>query len=155
MQKEALTSIFGKQVRAGQTVTVAEVKERTKNHPILSVSTTKDSCLKQVVNFVNYQAKTSSVQGSPPSTIAPVQTRVTDWLNQVSDHPTRTSARRLQWDVEDVKLLSKAFKKHPTLPTTGGIRKILASDSALKALLDQEGWTRVYNKLKNTYRAKK
>ena len=88
MQKEALTSIFGKEVRAGQTVTMAEVKEHTKNHPILSVLTTKDSHLKQVVNFVNYQAKTLSLQGSPPSTIAPVQTRVTNWLKQVSDRPT-------------------------------------------------------------------
>jgi len=61
----------------------------------------------------------------------------------------------LEWDVEDVKLLSKAFKKHPTLPTMEEIRKILPGDPALKALLDREGWTRVYNKLKNTYRAKK
>lgn len=66
MQKEALTSIFSKEVRAGQTLTMAEVKERTKNHSLLSVLTIKDSRLKQAVNFVNYQARTSSVQGSPP-----------------------------------------------------------------------------------------
>jgi len=157
MQKKALTSILGTEVRAGQTVTMAQVKERTKNHPILCVLTTKDSRLKQVVNFVNYQARTSSVQGLPPptTTIAPVQARVTDWLNQVSDRPTRTSTRRLEWDVENVKLLSRVFKKYPTLPTTEDIRKILGSDPELKALLEREGWTRVYNKLKNTYRAKK
>ena len=71
MQKEALTSIFKKEVSANQTVTMAEVKERTKKLPILCVLTTKDSRLKQVVNFVNYQARTSSVQGSPPTTAIP------------------------------------------------------------------------------------
>ena len=137
-------------------MTMAEVTQRTKNHPILCVLTTKDNRLKQVTNFVNYPARASSVQGSPPTTtIAPVQARVTDWLNQVSDRPTRSSARRLEWDAEDVKLLSQAFKKYPTLPTTEDIRKILGSNPELKALLEREGWTRVYNKLKNTYRAKK
>lgn len=101
-----------------------------------------------MVNFVNYKAKTSSVQGSPPSSIAPVETRVTNWLNQFSDRPTQTSARRLEWDAEDIKLLTKAFKKHPCLPKTDEIRKILASDPELKVLLDREGWSRVYNKVK-------
>ena len=155
MQKEALNSIFLKGVRAGQTVTMAEVKKLVAGHQILSVLTHYKTRLKQVVNYLNYKARSSAAKTTPPSTVAPVATKVTDWLSQTPDRPTRASVRRHEWDPEDEKVLTAAFKKYTTLPKTDKIRNILASDPDLKFILDREGWSQVYNKLKNMYCAKK
>jgi len=155
MQKVVLTAAFAKPIKSAQTLTMSEVKEQLKSQPTLSSLATTETRLKQVVNFVNYKARTSSVQGSLPPSIAPVETRVSNWSVKSDDRPTHTSARRTKWDENDMKVLPRALKKHAYLPSTHIIREILASTAELRALLDQEGWLRMYNKVKNMYCAPK
>ena len=82
MQKEELWEIFGESIDDGQMLPMSEVHERIKSVCILSMSTTFDVRMKQVVNYLNYEARKSS-----PSSVAVVETKVSSWVQKL-DNPS-------------------------------------------------------------------
>ena len=160
MQKEELMNVFREDIHAGRPVKASQVRERIKVIKILSVLTTSDQRMKSVQNYLNYEARKyalSQSQGSsPPASVAPADDKVSSWLDKYDEPSTRTtSAKRTEWSADDVAMLAKALKKYIYFPSTEKIREILASDSDIQALLDREGWSSVYNKIKNMYCTKK
>ena len=64
------------------------------------------------------------------------------------------SGKRQEWDEADTTALEKTFKKYPSLPSTAQIKGILRDQRNLADILDREGWTRVYTKIKNIFKKK-
>jgi len=86
----------------------------------------------------------------------PKEAKVSSWLDDFDDPSSRsTGPKWTEWDPEDTKLLKEAFRDFSELPATTDIRKTINNDRRLKDLMEQEGWARLYNKLKNLFRKKK
>jgi len=131
------------------------VQTRMARNSILATLATKPR-VKQVVNFVNELVRKQGKTATPPPAKPPAEAKSANWLDQFDDPETRSqSIRRMEWDPEDSEKLKRAFKGYRKLPTTFVIRTILNGDTELSAIKSREGWTRVYNKIKNIFRNKK
>ena len=155
-QKKHIMSTFAKQIQSGAKVSVSEVQRTLRSDPNLYFFSYSKSRVKQVVNFVNYAAKTERAKATPPQIEETPQAKVTNWLDDFDDPSTRSNAsKRNEWDPEDTALLKEAFKDFSVLPSTTQIRAVISQNSRLQTLLDGSRWARLYNKLKNMFRKTK
>ena len=156
LQKSQVEWLFKKEIDCQSKVTMEIVQTRMARNSILATLATKPSRVKQVVNFVNELVRKQGKTATPPPAKPPAKAKSANWLDQFDDPETRSqSIRRMEWDPEDSEKLERAFKGYRKLPTTFVIRTILNGDTELSAIKSREGWTRVYNKIKNIFRNKK
>lgn len=73
--------------------------------------------------------------------------KVTKWMEDFDDPSSRTSKRET-WDEMDTKILEERFKEYKSLPKTTVIRDLLGKDDEMYVILNREGWTRTYTKIK-------
>lgn len=136
-----------KQKAAILRVFVAEITAGTK----VSKATAQNRCCTTAVNHVNYL--TESRPRNPPKKLEePSTSKVHGWLDSFDDPSTRSSGKWQEWDEDDGKAIEKAFKKYPTLPSTTEIRGVFKQDTKLYTILNREGWTRAYTKVKNIFK---
>lgn len=151
-QKEELLVLFSEKIKAGQTVTRAEAKTSLAGTSgILSVLLT-DQRLKQVTNFVNYQARRTEI--SPPTASSDdSKAKVSEWLDQFDDPSMRSlSVKRNVWSSEETAIFEDSFKDHPTLPSTTIIREMVGEDTPLAEIHERVGWKRFYQKIRNLFK---
>lgn len=155
MQLEELEEVFSDEIESGKTVTMQEVRRRIIGITILSPLSVTTARLKQATNFVNYLARKTSTT-TPPVSDADVGEKVSDWLNKFDDPSAQSqSVRREAWKPEETALFQRTFSTFPSLPSTKSIRKILEDDPQLNAILERDGWERVYNKIKNMFKSRR
>ena len=155
-QKDKIRSTFAKEIEAGTKVTMNEVQRTLRSVPKLCILSYSKNRVKQVVNFVNYVAKTQPAEAALPKIQQTTEAKVTSWLDDFDDPSTRSKAsRRNEWDPEDTALLMEAFQDFSELPHTTQIRAIISRDVRLQRLLEESKWDRFYNKLKNIFRKAK
>lgn len=152
-QKEAIKKVFNREITAGTKVSKATVQNRCCTTPVLAVLASSLKKVKQVVNHVNYIID-SSPKSLPTELPKPTTSKVHGWLDEFDDRSTRSSGKRQEWDEADTTALEKTFKKYPSLPSTAQIKGILRDQRNLADILDREGWTRVYTKIKNIFKKK-
>lgn len=110
------------------------------------------SRVKQVVNHVNYTIRKRASTATLPAA-EPPSDKISSWLDEFDDPSSRTT-RRSEWDEHDTRRLERAFQSFNKLPSTATIRSILDEDNELNTIRKREGWTRVYNKIKNMFKKK-
>lgn len=110
------------------------------------------SRVKQVVNHVNYTMRKLAKTATPPAA-EPPSDKLNSWLDVYDDPSSRTS-RRSEWSEQDTSRLERGFQSFNKLPSTAHIRTILKGNTELFTILVREGWTHVYNKLKNMFKKK-
>ena len=155
MQKEELREACMDNILDGNPVKMEDMRELVVKKAILRILASSEAKLKQAVNYVNYLVKKSNT-ASPPASVAAPQEKVSTWLDTFDKPLSRSSnPRRTEWDPEEASILERAFKSFDTLPPTSKIRTVLSGNKRLTAIVERDGWARVYNKLKNIYRNKK
>ena len=154
LQKGQINKTFQKEIENHIKVTVALVQSRMSLNSILSVLSSSQVRVKQVVNYINHQVEKGKKTVPLPESQPTEKGKVTHWMDAFDTPSTRSSGRRTEWDDKDTQRLEKAFSKHTKLPSTSAIRAIMDNDANLRAIKEREGWHRVYNKLKNIFRKK-
>lgn len=100
-----------------------------------------------MVNYVNYLAAKSPSK-TPKNLPEASTSKVDSWLGDFDNPSTRSTGRRELWDERDSKLLERKFKNHDTLPSTVIIRNRCQNDNDLFEIVQREGWSRLYTKIK-------
>lgn len=155
MQKSQVKWLFKKEIEHQAKVTMEVVQTRMAGNSILAALATKPTQVKQVVNFVNELVKKQGKTATLPAAKPPAEAKSDGWLDQFDDPESWSqSSRRMEWYPEDAEKLERAFKEYKNLPNTYTICSILDGDMELNAIRRREGWTRVYNKIKNIFRRK-
>ena len=80
-----------------------------------------------------------------------VTSKVSKWLNTTS---SLDSARRRHWSEEDTNALSLPFIGTKLVPTKQEIVSICENDQELSEILEREGTSRVYEKVKSIFRSR-
>ena len=153
-QKAATLKAFDKEITAGTKVSKALAQNRCGTTAALSVLSPSMAKVKQVVNHVNYIIEKKGGTLTPQSDEQTSPSKVTSWLHNYDDRSTRSSGKRQEWDGDDTKAIETTFKQHSSLPSTTEIKKILKQDTKLYFILEREGWSRVYTKVKNIFKKK-
>ena len=154
LQKGQINKTFQKEIENHIKVTVALVQSRMSLNSILSVLSSSQVRVKQVVNYINHQVEKGKKTVPLPESQPTEKGKVTHWMDAFDTPSTRSSGQRTELDDKDTQRLEKAFSKHTKLPSTSAIRAIMDNDANLRAIKEREGWHRVYNKLKNIFRKK-
>lgn len=149
--KEAIKRVFGKEISNGKNITIEEAQKRCCTTAVLSPLAVSKKRVKQVVNYVNYLAAKSPSK-TPKNLPEASTSKVDSWLGDFDDPSTRSTGRRELWDERDCKLLEKKFKNHDTLPSTVIIRNMCQNDNDLFEIVEREGWSRLYTKIKNMFK---
>ena len=157
MQKEELREACMDNILDCQPVKMEEMRELVVKKGVLRILASSEAKLKQALNYVNYLVKKSTTASPPPpASVTAPQEKVSTWLDTFDKPSSRSSnPRRTEWDAEEASLLEQAFKSFGTLPPTSKIRTVLSGSKRLTAILERDGWARIYNKLKNIFRNKK
>lgn len=155
-QKQQLEKVFKAELEGQLPLTMEVAQRKMSLNTILSPMSSSHSRVKQVVNYINYLRKQSQRTATPTAAEPkpePEAAKVLNWLDDFDDPSTRSS-RRSEWDAQDTKRLETAFKDFTKLPATAHIRTIMRGKTELHTILKREGWTRVYNKIKNMFKKK-
>lgn len=150
-QKAPILRVFHAEITVGTKVSKATAQNRCCTTAVLAVLGTSMNKVKQVVNHVNYLIE-SRPRNPPKKLEEPSTSKVHGWPDSFDDPSTRSSGKRQEWDEDDSKAIEKAFKKYPTLPSTTEIRGVFKQDTKLYTILNREGWTRAYTKVKNIFK---
>lgn len=152
-QKEAIARLFHTEIERGQKITLEKAQSKCCTTAVLSVLTTSKKRVKQVVNHVNYlidKRPNPTLKDLPAEKPAKVDT----WLDDFDDPSSRSSGRRESWSEADTKAMQRKFRNYDSLPSTATIRQLCQSDDQLYTILNREGWTRTYTKIKNLFKKK-
>ena len=154
-QKEAVRTLFDADIKQHKKLSLIEVKSRCCTSPLLRTLSMQQGRVKQVVNLIKYlTSKEPTLDPNDLPNTSRGQSRVGGWLDDFDEPSTRSSGKRESWDNEDSTLLEQGFKEYSSLPSTSVIRGALNSDEELRAILDREGWQRMYTKIKNIFKKK-
>ncbi|KAL9977968.1 hypothetical protein ACROYT_G015437 [Oculina patagonica] len=151
-QKKQIEYAFRAELAGNTPLTIEAAQRKMALNTVLGPLSNKSSRVKQVVNHVNYTIKKHTSTATLPAA-EPPSDKITNWLDVYDDPSSRTS-RRSEWDEQDTITLDRAFKSYNKLPSTATIRTTLRADTNLLIIFKREGWTRVYNKLKNLFKKK-
>ena len=151
-QKKQIAYVFRAELAGDLLLTVEVAQRKMALNTVLEPLSKNRTRVKQVVNHVNYTIKKHASKTSLPAA-EPPSAKVTAWLD-VYDDPSTRSSRRSDWDEADTRLLERAFASYKDLPSTTSVRTILRGNTELLTIFEREGWTRVYNKLKNMFKKK-
>ena len=153
-QKAAVLKAFNREITVGTKVSKALAQSRCCTTAVQAVLASSMTKVKQVVNHVNYIIESETRTPPPQSDRQMSPSKVTDWLQNYDDPSTRSSGKHQEWDASDTNAIETAFQKHSSMASTTDIKRIFKQDIKLYSILDREGWSRVYAKVKNIFKKK-
>lgn len=152
-QKQAIDRVFADDISRRHNVKIDLVQRKCCTTAVLSVLASSKKRVKQVTNYVNHLiGKQPAID--PKELPQPTASRTERWLEEFDEPSSRSTSRREAWDYEKAELLEKRFLTFTSLPSTYEIKGILQNESGMTRILEEEGWTRTYTKIKNLFKAR-
>ena len=154
--KELLLVMFEDDINANAKLTIEDVEERISSSSDLLHLLASGKTLKQAINHIRYQQrKTAKTTLSIMQKKQAKTSETTDeWLVKTTDVRSLSGHSRTQWDQADTEELEEFYVNFTVCPDKSQILAHMES-SRLKHILDKEGFSRCYQKVKNLFKKKR
>ena len=142
--KSVLLTAFQKEIATGQLLTTQEVRSRMRTNNVLRIYVVQPDFVKRATDFVRYKTNTTRQQQltSFPDL---------DPDDGVASLSNDTGSRKL-WSAPDTAVIESKFKGQTKVPPKREIMATFRQDPVLSHILEREGETRCYEKVKTLLR---
>ena len=147
-EKRAIKDMFAVEIETGEELHIKTVRNKMCTRIVLRKLVNSKNKVKQVQNHVNYL-----IQKKPALAPKQLPAKRDEW--DIDADVSEKSGPRQAWDDVDTKQIIKAFKDFKSCPSKDQIRKIFNSSDNLFGILEKEGFTRCYEKVKSIKKKKK
>ena len=142
-----LLTVFDDEISNGKLLPMDEVRSKMRADLFLRKMMVQVDYAKKVADFVRYRCNLKC------------QLQLTQ-LSELDDEYTfpsvsAESGLRRQWSPHDAAVIKEKFESLPNVPRKREILQMFSSDQVLSHILEREGTTRCYEKVKNLLKAGK
>ena len=142
--KSVLLTIFKQEISSGKLLTMQEVRSKMRDSHVLRVHVVQGDFVKRVADFVRYKTNaTRQIQLTSFPELDPE--------DGIASYTIQSGVRRV-WSQHDVAVIESKFKGQKKALLKRDILNTFKNDPVLSHILEREGATRCYEKVKNLLR---
>ena len=147
-QKLAISTVFAEELAKNIKLTKPVIIEKMARNTTLKDLTSCPSSIKRVANYLAYQQRRSPDRPHRPSSTVSTFSRVGKWVSALDETASRVSLREV-WSAEDTATITEHLEQFKRCPEKATIEQLFDESDQLRKILEREGFSRCYEKVKN------